>query len=238
MFTFKKTYPVLLLLVFLSCSRNNTPAGKNCRVISETINDGTTVIKLKYEYNSDGKLSRSLRTGGYDDTVTYSYSGNKIFREGASGGPHSFDTSTVNDAGFLLHGQSGTHTTDCVYDANGQLVSYSQRWGSNPPQTSTYVFTNGDYTSSLGSDGSTDTLSYDLSKPASNVEEGELYRLTYGVYTIKSKHLLLSEKQVSNTGTFIANYSYQFDGNGNVSTITIKNANNATTTISFIYACQ
>jgi hypothetical protein len=137
-----------------------------------------------------------------------------------------------------LHGQSGSHTTDCVYDGNGQLVSYSQRWGSNPSQTSTFVFTNGDYTSSLGFDGSTDTLSYDLSKPASNVEEGELYRLTYGVYTIKSKHLLLSKKIVNSNGTFIANYSYQFDGNGNVSVITIKNANNTSSTMSFAYACQ
>jgi len=241
MFAIRNTYSVVLVLAFVSCSRTGTPPGKNCKIITATINSGATVGKYTYEYNSDDKLSRTLLSGDSYDTVTYSYSGNKIFRAHGTGPTAPVDTLTVNDAGFLLYRKTAhsplEYNAKCVYDANGQLMSYTTYYPSDT-STSTFVFTNGDYTSSLGSDGSTDTLIYDLSKPAANADMGERYRLENGAYTVKSKHLLLSEKEVNNNGTITSAYSYQFDGNGNVSVCTIKGSNNITTTIAYTYSCQ
>jgi len=236
MFTFKNTYPFILILFFLSCSRNNKPPVKNCRIIAATTASGPSTATFTFEYKADGKLSRFVYKGSYTDTVTYSYSGNKVYRAVAAGIYSSVDTLTVNEGGFVLHDKTVTsnavYNTDYVYDANGQLSSYTQQQDSYPPISANYVFTNGDNTLSTGSDGSKDTLAYDLSKLAVNGNLDQFGLLQLGGYTIKNKHLLISSKH----GT-TETYSYQFDADGNISSITSK-INNITQTTTYTYSCQ
>ena len=238
----RNIFSAILILTLISCSKSDkTPGGtavKNCKIIAASIVSGTgaNLGTYTFQYNSDGKLTGSLSKGAYTDTVSYSYSGNMIFRSVAAGPNSSVDTIALNNTGFILHDKevvgSSVYKSDYVYDGSGQLSSFTQQQNSYPPISVSYVFTNGDNTL-ISSGSAMDTLVYDISKMAVNGNLDQFNQLLYlGAYYVRNKHLLIAEKH----GTSVA-YSYQFDSNGNISSIKMTVGNNSAT-INYTYSCQ
>jgi chitodextrinase len=233
----------LLILSFVSCSKNDpappivTPV-KNCKIIaaSEVSGTGANIAKYSFTYNSDGKLAGSLYEGSYNDTISYTYNGNTIYRSVAAGINSSVDTITLNDAGLEVHNKevigTSVYMTDYVYDANMQLKTFTQQQDSYPPISASYTFTNGDNT--LITNGAyQDTLVYDINKPAVQGNLDQFNQLLYmGAMYIKNKHLLISD----NHGASIK-YSYEFNADGNISSVKISVGNNSET-ISYTYDCK
>jgi len=126
---------------------------------------------------------------------------------------------------------NAVYISNYVYDGNGQLSTFTQQQDSYPSITLWYTFTNGDNTSSTN--GSLkDTLVYDMNKLAVNGNLDQFNQLLYGAYSIKNKHLLITESHGTTT-----TYTYQFDSDGNISSIKMT-SNNYVETINYTYSCQ
>ena len=245
MFKIQYYFSVIFLISFISCSKTNktTPAPvippvKNCKIIAASLVSGTvdTVGKYTFTYDSAGRLSGSLYRSTYSDTVSYSYIGNRIFRSVAAGANSSVDTITLNSAGLMVQDKevvgNSVYMTNYVYDANGELSTYTQQQNSYPPVSSSYTFNNGDNTLISSTSGS-DTLTYDSSKPSVNGNLDQFNQLLYlGAYYVINKHLLISESHGTST-----TYTYQFDSNANISSLKMTTGANSVT-INYTYSCQ
>jgi YD repeat-containing protein len=244
------TYIGILILFFLSCSKNNSPAPvvtpvtpvvpvKDCKIIAASVVtvNGDTITKYTFKYNSDGKLSGSLFIGGYIDTISYSYNGKIIYRSVAAGTNSSVDSITINDAGLEVHDKEvvgpSIYMSDWVYDASMQLKTFTQQQDAYPPISSTYTFTNGDNT--LSSSGpSQDTLAYDSSKLAVPGNLDQFFQLlNYGAMYIQNKHLLISSRHGA-----LVTYAYTFNSDGNISSVTTTVNGVNSGTLNYTYECK
>src|SRR5437870_5811909 len=97
----KLSYIGILILFFLSCSKNDSPSPtvtpvtpvtpvvplKDCKIIAADVvtMNGDTSERFSFQYNSDGKISASQVVGAYPYTVSYSYNGKTIYRSVAAG---------------------------------------------------------------------------------------------------------------------------------------------------------
>ncbi len=251
----KFLYTGLTILLFYACSKNADPnpvtppsvtdsipviaAVKDCRIlyaVSVTAT-GDTGDRRYFQYDAAGKLTRFIFQGGYADTVYFSYNGNTIYRSVAAGVNSSVDTITVNNAGFITHDKevvgSSIYMTNWYYDANMQLTSFTQQQDNYTPIGATYVFTNGDNTLSM-SGASQDTMVYDTSKLAVHGNFDELYQLLdLGAMYIKNKHLLIMDRHGP-----LSLYSYTFNTEGNIASITTTFNNKNAGTIYYTYQCK
>ncbi len=251
---------IALIFQILSCSKSDpvsnpvtppvtvTPGPtdtlvvKNCQIIAQyqTNGAGDTTAVITYTYLSDGRISGSLNkytdiNGTY--SVSFAYSGNMIYRAVAAGVNSSVDTITLNANGMISKDKevvgASTWISNWIYDANQQLTNFNQQQDAYPPYTAAYVFTNGDNTLSTTTGFASDTLVYDLSKPAVHGNQDEVNQLlSLGAMYIKNKHLVTS----SNHGSTIT-YSYEYNGDGNISRMKIMVGNNVQYE-SFTYQCK
>jgi YD repeat-containing protein len=220
----------------------DTPVVKNCQIIAQyqTNGAGDTTAVITYTYLSDGRISGSLNkytdiNGTY--SVSFMYNGNMIYRAVAAGVNSSVDTITLNANGMISKDKevvgASTWISNWVYDANQQLTNFNQQQDAYPPYTATYVFTNGDNTLSTTAGFASDTLAYDLTKPAVHGNQDEVNQLlSLGAMYIKNKHLVVS----ANHGSSIT-YSYEYNSDGNISKMKITAGSNVQYE-SFTYQCK
>ena len=160
-----------------------------------------------------------------------------IYRAVAAGVNSSVDTITLNANGMISKDKevvgASTWISNWVYDANQQLTNFNQQQDAYPPYTATYVFTNGDNTLNTTAGFASDTLAYDLTKPAVHGNQDEVNQLlSLGAMYIKNKHLIVSSQH----GSTIL-YSYEFNSDGNISAVKITVGSGYTMT-HFTYNCK
>jgi hypothetical protein len=237
-----------LSLLFISCSKNNSPGtptsrDSTCQIISVKSVNGTDSNTTILTYTPDGKLSETENS--LAGITTYTYSGNQIFiTEANSGGFH--DTTILNNFGYstqisvftntptsLVLSQFFTYTTDTV-------LSYSvmRAYPMVVPETINYQFTDGDLTSTSIS-GVTDHYTYytdHFEQPADLYMYNQLVH--YGAMSYTNKHLTKSYTGNSSSDE----YTYTFDASGKILTLTDQYVNSqsssGTATYYYTYACH
>jgi hypothetical protein len=238
------------IIIMVSCSKKDhsipAPLVKNCRITSATVTNGTgiKVAGYTFQYDNDGKLIETIYSGSYNDTVRFSYNGNMIYSTFSSSIYSSFDTIKLNAAGLIDYqketGTDATYLTNYTYNANMELENFIVHQDPFPADSVFYSFANGDAT--VRTEGpSTDSMEYDLSKPAvmGNMDEfGEL--LGNGAMSIKNKHLIDSVKHynsISPASNSVTTYNYEYTPEGNISSIK-KTSGNSLQIISYVYDCN
>ena len=257
-FPFRRFVYLLLMFQILSCSKNSsvktvtppvTPITtavdsvvKNCQITGAytTLAAGDTTYYYTYTYNTDGRLSGSVfknANSSSNYSVSFSYSGNMIYRAVEAGANSSVDTITLNANGMVEKYKtvvgSFNYITNFTYDANQQLTTFTQQQDAYPPISSHYSFTNGDNTLATADNFPSDTLDYDLTKTAVHGNQDEVNQLlVLGAMYIKNKHLLVSSRHGAT-----ALYSYEFNGDGNISAVKLTVSNGYIIT-HFTYNCK
>ena len=259
-FPYRRFIYLLFIFHILSCSKSTstntvtppnptvptTPATdsvvKNCQITGAytTLSTGDTSYYYTYTFNNDGRISGSVykdANATYNYSVSFSYNGNMIYRAVAAGANSSVDTITLNANGMISKDKevvgASTWISNWVYDANQQLTNFNQQQDAYPPYTATYEFANGDNTLNTTAGFASDTLAYDLTKPAVHGNQDEVNQLlSLGAMYIKNKHLIVS----SHHGSTIL-YSYEFNSDGNISAVKIT-AGSGYTITHFTYNCK
>jgi YD repeat-containing protein len=258
-FPYRRFIYLLFIFLILSCSKSTsvntvtpptttptTPTTdsvvKNCQITGAytTLASGDTTYYYTYTYNNDGRISGSVykdANSGTNYSVSFSYSGNMIYRAVQAGANSSVDTITLNANGMIEKYKTVigalNYLTTLTYDANQQLTTFTQQQDAYPPLTANYSFTNGDVTLVTENNFPSDTLVYDLTKPAVHGNQDEVNQLLdLGAMYIKNKHLLVS----SSHGATVL-YSYEYNGDGNISAVKII-VGNSYTIIHFTYNCK
>jgi hypothetical protein len=211
----------------------------NCKILAAyTVYDGDTIANFAYTYNADGKLSGSVFNGSNPYTVSYSYSGNTIYRAVSAGVNSSVDTITLNNAGLMISDKEvtpqGVTTTICVYDASNELQTFSQQSDTLPPVVTTYSFMLGDAVT-INNGISLQSITYDIDRPAVTGNFEQYSQLLYlGAMYSKSQHLATL---IQTTGNPDHSFSYVYNASGNIASFTQSDGTHATT-ISYTYDCQ
>jgi YD repeat-containing protein len=215
---------------------------KNCQITGAytTLATGDTSYYNTYTYNSDGRISGSVyhdANASMNYSVSFSYNGNMIYRAVAAGANSSVDTITLNTNGMIEKYKTviGTfnYLTTLTYDVSQQLSTFTQQQDAYPPVTANYSFTNGDNTLVTENGFPSDTLDYDLTKTAVHGNQDEVNQLLdLGAMYVKNKHLLVSSRH----GATVL-YSYEYDSDGNISSVKIQVGGGYTIT-HFTYNCK
>ena len=167
--------------------------------------------------------------------TTHTYSGNQIFIT-TDGNPASYDTTTLNNFGFV---HSSTSTRTCsfcqlIFYTLDTVLSYTVFISPllTSPDTARYHFTDGDLTSYF-SGGTTFTYTYyhDKSGQAADLSNYD-QMVPQGALAYRNKHLTKS----FSSNSFSQEYSYTFDTSGKILSITNHYMNSQSSgTITYYY---
>jgi hypothetical protein len=225
---------VLITAVLVSCKKDSTPA-LTCRIITVTLaTDGETTYN--FSYNSEGKLSSS---SSGTSVTTYSYSGNTVIASTTSGGVFQSKEIITLDANGLAsnvkteYNETGTSWYNILYEYSGtELIKSTQTSSAGgTADVTTYVWSGGNLTDIISFTNI--TLSYYTDKPAQTGDYFSLLQLEegYEVYRVKNavKSILV--------GSDIVSYSYSFDTDGKIASITYTEGT-YTDTDDYQYQCN
>jgi len=227
-------YPLMVMGVFIlftsSCKKgddiNKSSANINSVKKLQTVHysSGSTTT---YEYNSDGKVSKSIDTGdgvhGGGYTFTYTYSGNIITTTTVEPtGRITNEVSTLNSQGYISKttGTRGSqnYAITYEYDNSGYCIKeiFSE---SNSNQITTYIYTNGNKTSSTYTEGTyTSLVTYEYYLDKENTLSDEhLFGMSYRGKS--SKNLIKKETYPPSNTSFTA-YTYDYDQDNYVTKLT------------------
>ncbi|HET7118260.1 MAG TPA: hypothetical protein VFI29_17310 [Hanamia sp.] len=227
------------LIIFSSCKKSNTPdipdsPVSKCKLARATDNVGH--ISNTFSYDESGRLITLIHLSDYDPyTKHLSYKGDSIISNIDAGVNSSTDTIILNSLGLISSNRqvtsNGVLNASYNYDGSGALTSSSV--GSTIVD---YTYTNGDNTYQRFTDNgnvTVDTFSYYTDKPAVPIDYYTYNQfLLYGAYYLKNKHLAKSYQSGQNHG----NYTYEFDSNGNVTTL-YSDFGIGKDTLHFTYTC-
>lgn len=220
---------------FTSCKKDDKKK-PNCKLISATVDGGGGGGGETYtfSYNNDNKVIQIAATGGSSpSTTTLTYSGTTVNIISRSGG--SIDGKvilTLNDASHVTRmedrdpvSNSIDSYTDYTYGTNGNLTSYTSKYGSSAPELTTVATTNGNITS-IASAGDITTLEYNTDQAWRSGDYIDIIqRLQQGNnFYLFNQNLL---KSTTNGGD-ISNYNYTYDANNNIATLQIVGGGSAT----------
>jgi len=227
------------LIIFSSCKKNNTPdipdtPVSKCKLATATDNVGH--ISNTFSYDESGRLIMLTHLSDYDPyTKHLSYKGDSIISYIDAGSNSSTDTIVLNSLGLISSDRQvaggGVQNASYLYDGNGVLTSSSV--GATNVD---YTYTNGDNIYQRYTDNgnvAVDTISYYTDKPAVLTDyTGYTQFVLYGAYFLKNKHLTKSFR----SGPNFNNYTYEFDANGNVTTL-YSDFGIGKDTVHFTYTC-
>jgi hypothetical protein len=228
---------VLLLAfsgIFVSCKKDNDDKKPVCRIVTITTSTGDVT---NITYNNEGKIS-TLSEGGIIKVFTYA--GNTIIINSNNGNFASRDSITTDSKGRPVNirqfsDATNTKWTNLSFEYNGDdLLKYIQT--TNPvttPVTNTATYVNGNMVSLQFSGDHTDLEYYTDKK----VQQGDLLELStvliYGVSIYPHKNLV---KSISSGGS-IANYSYEFNADGQITKATATGGTQVST-FTYQYQCN
>jgi hypothetical protein len=231
---------VLLFIIFSACNKNDSNLNPITKCRLSTASDNVGHISNSFLYDDSNRLITLIHVSDYDPyTKHLSYKGDSIISYIDAGVNSSTDTIVLNSFGLIatdrqVISSNGTvRNTFYTYDAKGVLMS-----SSNGLNTSivNFTFINGDNIYQTYNDQgniSVDTLSYYTDKPLVPVDFNQYNQYVfYGAYYYKNKHMGKSYQSAPYHGE----YTYDFDGNGNVSTL-YSDFGIGKDTVRFTYIC-
>ncbi|MCL6523050.1 MAG: DUF4595 domain-containing protein [Thermoflavifilum sp.] len=239
-----KTKIVLCALLFpafflgIGCKKKDKELKKpDCRIITVSQSSGDSFY---FTYNTDGKV-QTITQGTL--STTFTYSGQTAIATTTDNGTFKYKKIiTFNDNGLATnikteYNLSGTDWTNDALEYSGtQLVKYtSTSSNGGTPFVQTVTWTNGNPTtiSTVSGGSSTYTLEYYTDKL---FQPGDYFHINYfiqGIQVIKAKNLI---KSIS-SGSEITNFSYSFDSDGKISSLTVITGT-GTKTYNYQYLCQ
>ncbi|HEX2847880.1 MAG TPA: hypothetical protein VHN59_15135 [Chitinophagaceae bacterium] len=235
-------------LITVGCKKDkeNRP---DCRIISMTSSTGEDYI---FTYNAEGKLVSTAMDG--TPTINFTYNGNTVTSLYVSGSYYNKTTYTISN-GQVSHSRTeyntaGTNWTERVFEYTGSQVTKETMTKSGGfTSVRTYQWSNGNLQSISfnNSNNSSQTLVYEYYLDKS-YQQGDILdwdRLMSGVEIFRSKNLLkkyTSTYQEDITGTpipvtEITNYSYEFDRDGKITSMTSSYGGNSQT-YQYQYECK
>lgn len=238
----KPTYRVLIvgsLCLFLSpsCSRKSSPA-QNCLIATVTDQNGTNATTYNFTYNNAGQiLTEKYSTGGFAYTREFTYSGNTEIMTTLGGPAPVIDSITLNSDGLIesdyyseaynrivtIYTYSGAEVQTMITSANDGLT----------PDTTTYVWTNGDLTSSTLSGSGTTFYTYYTTTSEPGDYWSVIQLINNGGYFLKTVHQLASNQ----IGSTIGSINYNYDNTGKVTLVSVTTGG-FVETYSYKYACN
>jgi YD repeat-containing protein len=239
----------MLFLITVGCKKDkeNKP---ECRITSMTSPTGEDYV---FTYNAEGKLVSTAMDG--TSTINFTYNGNTVTSLYASGSYYNKTTYTINNNGQVSHSRTeyntaGTNWAERAYEYTGaQVIKETLTKNGGFTSIRTYQWSNGNLqTMSINNnDNSWQTLTYEYyaDKPYRTGDIQDWDRLMSGVEIFHSKNLLkkyTSTYQDNTTGTpipvtEITNYSYEFDGDGKITSMTSSFGGN-NQTYQYLYECK
>lgn len=238
-----------LFLVAVGCKKDkeNRP---ECRITSMTSPTGEDYV---FTYNAEGKLVSVSMDG--TSTINFTYNGNSVTSLYVSGSYYNKTTYTINSNGQVTHSRTeyntaGTHWAESVFEYTGAQVSKETRT-KNDGFTSirTYQWNNGNLqtVSFSNNNNSWQKIAYEYytDNPYQSGDILDWDRLMSGVEIFRSKNLLkkyTSTYQDNTTTppipeTETINYSYAFDRDGKIVSMTSSTGGN-NQTYEYQYECK
>lgn len=234
-----------LSFLFFSCSKNNPSGGtptaqdSTCQLISVKWVYNNILYTTNLTYNSDGKLAK--RDDGLGNSTSYTYSDDQVFIKNDTS-TSIRDTTTLNNFGYtaqfnvnappVLSSSVFYYVSDTILDHSiftSPLIA--------SPDTTVYIFTNGDLTTMVAG-GTTYTYTY-YTDQAEQPADFAIYNqiIAEGALAYKNKHLTKSYSGNS----FSSTYTYSFDASGKIVSIADNYTNSqssGTVTYYYSYACH
>lgn len=234
-------FAMAVICISLTFCKKSSGKNNNCRIITITeVASGNTNI-YNITYNDDGKIASLVTSGSQPFTRSFTYSGNTILVDVTYAGAFFYrDSVTLNDRGHMTNlrryfNTASTNWINRALEYNGDVLLKHHLTSSAMPNPITYIITttNGNTTKELGP---TDTITYDYW--TGKKIQGDYLEffavLEYGVNFYPHKNLFKSKDY---GGGDLYNYSYEFDQDGLISTITSTHGSD-TSTITYQYACN
>lgn len=237
----KSTYPLLIiailsLFVSPSCSKKSSSPAQTCQIITLTDQLGTTTTTYNLTYDNSGRIStEQYVSNGTTTNQVFTYIGNTEIMSTSNGTSESEDSISLNSDGLIAsdyYSNSSGGSSVTIYTYSGtELQKAVLTSGGNPPQTTTYTWSNGDVVSSAG----TTNITYSYNAKAS--ESGDYWQIiqliTYGSSFIKTAHQLAGYSYSSN----VENINYTYDNTGKITGVTGTTGTNVEN-ITYQYSCN
>ncbi|RHV87553.1 hypothetical protein DXA95_17000 [Odoribacter sp. OF09-27XD] len=224
----KKIFMLLVAcvaMVFVSCSKdddgdNETPfGGKQVSKITYKEASGEISSYVTYEYDKSGRvITEAWREDGENDVYNYTYENDKITIV------NKYDGDTYTTVYTLVNGiitsslatGEETEKTTYFYNENDELIKASE---DGYPYT--YTWTNGNITKQTYSGydyeytySEKGNKTFAINNFTENMPNGILF--SYGYFGKSNKNLMSGRTR----GTYdIRTYEYEFDGDGNITTM-------------------
>lgn len=230
------TIAAVVMLSLPACKKKDDtqiipPPTPVCRMTTLNADGGTMTIA----YDGDGRISK---TTDPDVVRTYSYNGSTItIVETDPNAKTGSSVVTLNAAGLatqaLERDENDAVTTTNIfeYDANNQLAKITE----DGMLTATFTWSNGDMVTENGNAGPTN-YTYYTDKASRQGDYIQIIQfLEYGYKFINNAHLV----QSINNGTFQETFTYEFDGDGKITKLTINESGSSTPNIyTYLYTCN
>ncbi len=238
-----------ILLITVGCKKDkeNKP---ECRIISMTSPTGEDYV---FTYNAEGKLISTVMDG--TSTINFTYNANTVTSLYISGAYYNKTTYTINNNGQVTHSRTeyntagtdwaerdfeytGAQVTKETLTKNGGFISIrTYQWNSGNLMSVSYNNNNNTWQNIA--------YEYYTDKP---YQPGDILgwdKLMSGVEIFHSKKLVkkyTSTYQDNTTGTpipvtEITNYSYEFDNDGKITSMTSSSGSNSQT-YQYLYECK
>ena len=243
---------LLMLVITASCSKKTqtqtqaqqtqtqqTQTQPTCHLTSiNTVGPNYTKFD-SLTYNADGRLYTISATGLVGEGSVFTYSGDTITMDQLGWNYSLLGRYTITLDSFR-HIASVVETNKFFYlvyaeqfsyDSNGHLMQTASQ---QPTITSNVQYTNGDVTTVISSDGTTNNYTYYTDKAFADGDFLKIQQLTtYGALYIENSHLVKTRTICSSVDSF----SYEFDSSSRITKSIQTNGAN-TTTYSYGYTCQ
>ena len=213
----------------------------NCQLVAANFAADSAGSSYTFTYNSNNKITQIVSTGD-NINKTLAYSGNTveiINRESSQ--IQGKTVLTLNSEGRIIRQEDRDpvsnqveNVSDYTYSASGELTSVSNKYGNSQAQISTLTNTNGNITIA-NNNGQISTFEYLEDQPQRAGDYFDLLqRLNMGNnFSVFNKNLLKRIQDQSSTTEF----SYTYDENNNISSLTIKEGNNIEK-VNYKYDCK
>jgi hypothetical protein len=219
--TFKILISTALILgmtgFFSGCNKNGNVKKPNCRIITETV--VATGPAIRFWYNSDGKVSRSVANNG--SVQAYTYDGNVTTILALDSGSFRSRTIVTNNAAGLAtnvrveQDDAGTIWSNTKYEYNGEELAKSTNTTSSggTPSIATFSWSNGNLVTET-SGANTATYDYYTDKPWRSGDYWSFAESLEGFEIVRNKNLLKSVATVV--------FTYEFASDGKISSLKLS----------------
>ncbi|MBO9636249.1 MAG: hypothetical protein J7578_24315 [Chitinophagaceae bacterium] len=238
-----------LFLITIGCKKDKENR-QECRITGMTSSTGEDYI---FTYNAEGKIVSTAIDG--TPSVKFTYTGNTVTSLYVSGTYYNKTTYTINSNGQVTHSRTeyntaGTNWAERVYEYTGaQVTKETLTKNGGFTSTRTYQWNNGNLqtVSFSNNNNSWQTLAYEYytDKPYQPGDILDWDRLMSGVEIFRSKNLVrkYTSTYQDNTATppipetEITNYSYEFDKDGKILSVT-SSSGGSSQTYQYQYECK